>query len=245
MVSSNFAPASSVLDGYDIRDRPQVYARLAGAIYLAVIAMGGLAEGLVMNALVVPGDDPATVDAILRQQALWNWGLTANLIVPLIAVVQLWIEYMLLRPAGRGLALLFVLLNLASLSVEAVSKLFQLMVLPLAREGADGGQAMASMALLGHGLAFNIALIFFGAACLVIGTLIWRSTYLPRFVGVLMQVAGLCYLIACFSELLFPSFARMINPGILLPVLVGEGAFCLWLLVMGVKRSEWRAKVGR
>lgn len=236
------SPASAVLDGYAIRDRPQVYARLAGAIYLGVIVMGGLAEGLVMNTLMVPGDDAATVDAILRHQPLWNWGLAANLIVPLIAVVQLWIEYMLLRPAGRGLALLFVLLNLASLSVEAVSKLFQLMVLPLAQGGADG-QALASMALLGHGLAFNIALIFFGVACLVIGALIWRSTYLPRFLGVLMQIAGLCYLVACFSELLAPSFARLINPGILLPVLVGESAFCLWLLVMGVNRTRWAAKV--
>lgn len=226
---------------YDIRDRPQIYARLAGAIYLAVIVLGGWAEGMVMNNVVVPGDDVATIQAILAHSTLWTWGLTANLVIPLIAVVQLWIEYMLFRPAGRGLALLFLLLNLASLAVESVSKLFQLMVLPLASgtSGAGVDQALASFALMAHGVAFNIALVFFGAACLVSGAIIWRSGYLPRFVGVLMQLAGLSYLVAAFAELLAPSFARAINPGILLPVLIGETSLCLWLLVKGVNVPRW------
>ncbi len=232
---------------YDIQCRPQFYARLAGALYLAVIVLGGLAEGFVTNALVVPGDRLATIEAIVRNPALWQLGLAANLVVPLIAVVQLWIEYLLLRPAGMGLALLFVLLNLASLSVEAVSKLFQLMVLPLATSAAGTPEAaeahrLAAMAMLGHGTAFNIALIFFGAACLVSGALIWRSGYLPRFIGVLMQLAGLSYLIASFAELLAPSVAEVINPAILLPVLIGETAFCLWLLVKGVNVPRWIEK---
>lgn len=244
MASDVFAvdlkPARVARHDGGIQARPQLYARAAGALYLAVIVLGGFAEGYVINAFVAPGDDGATIRAILQNPTLWKVGLTANLVVPLIAVVQLWIEYMLLRPAGKSLALLFVLLNLASLSVEAVSKMFQLMVLPLASSGVPGADAaLASLALLGHGVAFHIALIFFGAACLVSGTLIWRSGYLPRFVGVLMQLAGLSYLVASFAELLAPSFASMITPGILLPVLVGEATFCLWLLIKGVNVGRW------
>ncbi|PPU68258.1 DUF4386 domain-containing protein [Xanthomonas pisi] len=232
---------------YDIQARPQFYARVAGALYLAVIVLGGLAEGYVANALVVPGDAQATLHAIVQHAQLWTLGLAANLVVPLIAVVQLWIEYMLLRPAGRGLALLFVLLNTASLAVEAVSKLFQLMVLPLASGSTSAadpahGFSLAALALLGHEIGFNIALLFFGAACLVSGTLIWRSRYLPRFVGGLMVLAGLSYLVASFAELLAPAFAKLINPGILLPVLVGETTFCLWLLIRGVDRRQWDAR---
>lgn len=55
------------------------------------------------------------------------------------------------------------------------------------------------MALLGHGIAFNSAPIFSGAACLVSGSVIYRSTYLPRTVGVLMLLAGISYLIAAFA----------------------------------------------
>jgi hypothetical protein len=226
--------------GYDIQNRPQIYARTAGAIYLAVIVCGGLSEGLIMNALIVPGNDEATIGNILAKPDLWNLGLIANLIIPLIAVVQLWIEYMLLRPAGKGLALLFLLLNLASLSVEAVSKVFEMMVVPLASDGQD--HAFASMALVGHDISFNVALVFFGAACLINGALIWKSGYLPRFVGVLMQVAGACYLVACFSALFAPAFSNLINPWILLPVLVGETSMCLWLLVMGVNVARWKEK---
>ncbi|WP_237707339.1 DUF4386 domain-containing protein [Xanthomonas oryzae] len=139
------------------------------------------------------------------------------------------------------------LLNIASLSVEAISKVFQLMVLPLASSATgaspEHGFALASMALLGHGIAFNSAPIFFGAACLVSGSVIYRSTYLPRAVGVLMLLAGISYLIAAFAQLLAPEFAATINPGILLPVLVGETTLCLWLLLKGVNRARWDARV--
>ncbi len=231
-------PRARPAAAYDIECDPQPYARLAGAIYLAVILLGGFAEGFVTNVLVVPGDDAATIAAILQRPELWQSGVLANLFVPLIAVPQLWLEYRLLRPAGRELALLFVLLNIAALSVEAVSKVFQLMVLPLASEAPS----LAPLALLGHDVAFYVTLIFFGSACLVIGALIWRSGYLPRVIGVLMGLAGVCYLIACFAELFAPSLGRLINPGILLPVLVGEASFCLWLLIKGVDVARWAAR---
>ncbi len=99
------------------------------------------------------------------------------------------------------------------------------------------------MALLGHGIAFNSAPIFSGAACLVSGSVIYRSTYLPRTVGVLMLLAGISYLIAAFAQLLAPKFAATINPGILLPVLVGETTLCLWLLLKGVNRARRDARV--
>ena len=230
---------------------PQAYARLAGLIYLLVIVFGGFSEGYVMNTLVVAGDAAATGRNILGAPELWRWSVAGNLVVPVIAVVQLWIEYLLLRPVSRNLAWLFVFLNLASLAVEAVSKLFLLMVEPILSGAAGGGafapgqvQALAHLALVGHDIAFNIALIFFGAACLVSGTLIFRSGYLPRAVGVLMQVAGASYLIASFSALVAPAFAGLITPWILLPPLVGESSLCLWLLVRGVNLARWRAHPG-
>jgi len=228
---------------------PQAYARLAGVIYLLVIVFGGFSEGYVMNTLVVAGDAAATARNILGAPDLWRWSVAGNLVVPVIAVVQMWIEYLLLRPVSRNLAWLFVFLNLASLAVEAVSKLFLLMVEPIL-SGAAGGfapgqvQGLAHLALVGHDISFNIALILFGAACLVSGGLIFRSGYLPRAVGVLMQVAGASYLVASFSALAAPAFAGVITPWILLPPLVGESSLCLWLLVRGVNLERWRAHPG-
>lgn len=223
-------------------ERPQAYARAAGGLYLLVIVLGGFSEGYVRGALVVPGDAAATVARIVAAPDLWRLGLATNLAVPLIAVVQLWLEYLLLRPAGRTLALLFVLLNIASLGVEALSKVFELMVLPLAAGGGADTHALAVMALLGHDMAFNVALLFFGVACLISGALIFRSGYLPRAVGVLMQIAGASYLVVTLATLFAPKIADAVSPASFALILAGEGSMCLWLLIMGVNRDRWAAK---
>jgi Domain of unknown function (DUF4386) len=82
-----------------------------------------------------------------------------------------------------------------------------------------------------------------GFTCLVNGHLIFRSGYLPKFVGILLQVAGLSYLLACFSALFAPAFADLIIPAILLPPLIGESSFCLWLLVKGVDGAKWKERM--
>lgn len=232
-----------------IETSPQPYARTAGAIYLLVILFGIFSEGFVMSRLVAPGDAAATARNIAAAPDLWRLATAANLIVPVIAAPQLWIEYLLLRPVSRNLALLFLLLNLVSLGVEAISKLFLFMVEPALAAGRDGAfaaaqtYALSHLALVAHDVAFNIALIFFGAACLVSGGLIFRSGYLPRAIGVLMQLAGLSYLIACLAALLAPAVAKVISPAILLPPLVGETSLCLWLLAKGVDAPRWRARM--
>jgi hypothetical protein len=163
----------------------------------------------------------------------------------------LWIEYLLLRPVNKQLVLLAVLFNLVSLAVEAISKLYLLAVLPTLAGGnssptfdASQSQLLAHLALQSHDIAFNIALIFFGLTCLVNGYLIFKSGYLPKFVGILMQIAGACYLIACFAALFAPAFSDAITPAILLPPLVGESSYCLWLLFKGVNMAKWNERVG-
>jgi hypothetical protein len=56
--------------------------------------------------------------------------------------------------------------------------------------------------------------------------------------GGLMQIAGLSYLIACFAALFAPTFADLIIPAILLPPLIGESSFCLWLLIKAVDSGK-------
>ena len=177
-------------------------------------------------------------------QTLWDVSVAGNLIVPLIAVVQMWIEYLLLRPVNRNLAGLFVLLNLASLAVEAVSKIFLILVksslaISHGAGSADLAYALASYSLRAHNIAFDITLMFFGAACLVSGFLIYHSRYFPRLIGLLMAGAGVSYLVSSLAELVAPGLASILSPAILLPALVGESSFCLWLLIRGVNVRLW------
>ena len=186
---------------HSVEAAPQMYARLAGALYLVIIVLGGFSEGYVANQLLVAGDAAATAQRILADPALWQLSVLANVVVVVCAVPLLWLEYLLLRPVSRQLVLLALLLNLVSLAVEAVSKLFLLLVLPTlagtdyrAAFGLPQQVLLANLELKAHDISFNLALVFFGFTCLVNGYLIFRSGYLPKVVGVLLQVAGACYL---------------------------------------------------
>ena len=86
---------------------------------------------------------------------------------------------------------------------------------------------------------FGFGLIFFGCACLVLGYLIVKSGYLPKILGVMMQIAGICYLANSFALILSPAFAKMIFPAVLLPSFIAELSLCLWLLFKGVDVARW------
>ena len=101
---------------------------------------------------------------------------------------------------------------------------------------------MTSLSVKLHSYGFGVSLIFFGCVCLVWGVLIFRSGYLPRALGVLMQIAGLCYLTNSFVLLLAPKFANRVFLAIIVPAFVGEASLCLWLIVKGVNVEKWNRR---
>jgi hypothetical protein len=74
--------------------------------------------------------------------------------------------------------------------------------------------------------------------------MIFKSGYLPKTIGVLMQIAGVCYLTDSFALILSPAVANRLFPAILVPAFIGETSLCLWLLVKGVNVQRWRELAG-
>ena len=96
------------------------------------------------------------------------------------------------------------------------------------------GSATATAAnILSHESLFR--LVFFGFWCVLIGYLIFRSTFLPRIIGLLMMLAGLSYIM-----FLSPPLVRYLQPYILFFPGVGQISLTLWLLVMGVNVQRWK-----
>jgi hypothetical protein len=81
----------------------------------------------------------------------------------------------------------------------------------------------------------NIAVVLNGFYCLLIGYLIFRSTFLPRILGALMAIAGFGWL-----TFLSPPLAHSLSPYNLASGLLGEGSVMLWLVVMGVNVQRWK-----
>jgi hypothetical protein len=136
-------------------------------------------------------------------------GLTPNLIATAAYLGVTVLFYDLFKPVSRSISLL-----------AAIFSLF----------GCIKG-ALDSF----HIAPFKINnLVFFGFYCLLIGYLIFRSTFLPRILGVLMAFGGLGWL-----TFLFPTLARSLSPYNMAPGILGEGVLTLWLLVMGVNAQRW------
>jgi Domain of unknown function (DUF4386) len=78
----------------------------------------------------------------------------------------------------------------------------------------------------------NVAMVFHGSFCVLIGYLIVRSSLMPRVLGALLVFAGVAWLIY-----LSPQGAHNLAPYNTIVGLLGEGLPFLWMLVMGVRRS--------
>jgi hypothetical protein len=115
--------------------------------------------------------------------------------------------YGIFRPVNRSISWLAASSNLVGLAFEALEL---------------------------HLRGVNVALVFHGIYCLLIGYLVLRSTFLPRILGALMALAGLCWLtlslpLAHYSH----SYSQTLG-------FFGEGSLMLWLLVMGVNVAKWK-----
>jgi hypothetical protein len=221
-------------------------ARVGGALYLLIIAIGALGEAVVRGSIVVPGDLAATAANLRSMEFLWRLGVAGEAVLLCSAVAVAVILYVLLRPAGRELALAGLLFNLVSIAIEGVAALSLASALvPLSSASyltaftPEQAGALAMLAIRSHTTGFGIALIFFGVECVILGILIYRSGYLPKWIGILMAIAGVCYVTNSFAHLLSPPLAARVFPAILLPALVAELSLALWLLLKGVHAGKW------
>ena len=232
-----------------IESSPQLYARIGGALYLVIIVIGLFGEAFVRDKLIVSGDAAATAKNLLASESLWRFHIAAELFLLICAIVLLMILFVLLRPVSRELTLLALFFNLVSIGLEATITMYLVVALfPLGNAAylkafsPEQLYAMATLSLKSHGYGFGVSLLFFGCFCVVVGRVIFRSGFLPRVIGVLMQIAGLCYLTDSFALILAPAFANRLFPAILLPAFVGEASLCLWLLLMGVNVQRWKER---
>lgn len=234
-----------------IETSPQAYARVGGMLYLVIIVAGALGELFVRGSLVVSGDAAATARNILASESLWRLGIAGDLLMHVCDVFVMWAIYVLLRPVNRNLALLTLLFNLIQTAVLVANKSSLLVPLLLLGDAPylkafDPAQlqAWSYIAIRAHEYGFGVGLIFFGCVCLVEGYLIRTSRFLPRVIGWLMQVAGACYLINSFALVVAPAFEARLFPAILVPCLVAELSFALWLAIKGVNVVEWKRRAG-
>jgi hypothetical protein len=214
-----------------IATSPRLRARIIGVVYLLFFLTA------ILGALLTPG----TPTDIMAHQALFRWGFAVSLISLAFYVALTVLFYILFRPVNRTLALLAAFFSLVGCVVQAVGSVFQLAPLVLLSGNQSSAfnvqqlQAMAQTFLNLNVQAGYVGIVFFGLFDIAIGLLIWRSTFLPRILGVPMVVAGLTWL-----AFLSPPLANYLMTPIQVIGFLAEAALMLWLLVRGVNLQRWK-----
>jgi hypothetical protein len=228
---------------------PQFYARTGGLLYLIIIALGVFAEAFARGRIIVFGDAAATATRLTSMETLWRYGIAAEYLAITCAIGLAMIYFVLLMPVSRELTLLATFLRLGSLIVQAVAVMdLTAALFPVSNAvylnafTSEQRAALASFAIRAHSQNYGVALLILGFCFLVHGYLIFRSGFLPKLLGILIQLAGMSYLINSAALLVAPAWSAMLFPLILLPAFIGEASLCLWLLIKGVDVLKWRER---
>jgi len=220
-------------------------ARIAGLLYLIVIATGLFAEVFVRQAFKVSGDASATANNIQSSEMLFRWGFVADLINFVCGLPVVLIIYFLFKRVNKfllQLALIFVIIQTAIIAVNLLNQISTLLILSNnAYLNTFQPKQLATLSQLSlniQGVGYAIGLVFFGFYCLLVGYVIFKSKMVPKFLGILYIISGIGYLINSFTMLLSKGFVNPVFAYLAIPIFIGELSFCLWLLIKGIDNSE-------
>ncbi|HJP86095.1 MAG TPA: DUF4386 domain-containing protein [Gemmatimonadaceae bacterium] len=223
---------------------PLVTARMAGALWLAVIVISTLA--VFGPAIIVAGDAAATAKNILGAELAFRLGVVEEFVGGACYVGVTVLLYQLLKPVSRNLALFSAACGVIGITVGAGLTVRDLGIVSILRAAeaapsdASQLQTVARAAIMAFGLGFKVSMVYFGLQCATVGYLIARSGFIPRVVGILLGVGGSFYVISSLTYLISPALGSVLSPIVIPVAFLGEGSTTLWLLLKGVNVEKWR-----
>ena len=213
------------------------FALIAG---IAMIIMGTTpySEFFVYNKLVIPGNEAETAKNILAHESLFISGIFGYLINFIADVVAAWAFYGLLKPVNGMLSLLTSWFRLVYTIISLAALLNLLTVLRLLDKaeyltvfGTNQLNAQVMLSLHAFRDGWTFGYYFFGIHLILLGYLIFRSTYIPKLIGILLMLDGLGWIIFTIKPVLFPN----VNLDYIGITFFGELVLLLWLLIKGSK----------
>ena len=224
---------------------PRTKGRFAAALYLLYIIAGVIAQGFISDRLVVFRDAATTAANILANQSTYRLGLTVYLIEMAGQIATVVLFYQLLKPVSRTGAMLAAAFELTGCGIKIFSRLFYfapLLVLGgstsyLSAFNKEQLDAIALLLLRINNYGAAIALAFFGFSTLLQGWLIYRSGFLPRWLGVIAMIGGIGWL-----TFLSPSMGMSVFLYVAVYALIGVLITVVWLLTVGIDEERWRQR---
>ena len=224
----------------------QRYAKVAGVLILVSIVAGGFGEAYAPSRLIVANDAAATVANIKSFDFTYRQGFAAFLIESFADITLALLFYALLKPVSKELSLLAAFFGLMGTALFAFAELFYLAPTLLLTGGqwkafsTDQINELVLVSLKFYQFAAMIFSGYYGIAWIVRAYLMFRSGYLPKFLGMLMSIGGIGFLTRNFLLVLAPAYA---SPLLLMLLFPGALVLMVWLLVKDVDMRLWNARV--
>ncbi len=218
--------------------------RFAGLLYVVTSIVGFFAMGYVPGKVIVHGNAAATAHNIWAHETLFRLGIAGEVIGQAGFIFVALALYDLLKGVSRWQASLMVMLIVVSVPIAFVNELNSIAALVLVRGDAflsvldkTQREALAMLFIKLHGQGFVVAEMFWGLWLFPLGLLVYRSHFLPRFLGVWLDLAGVGWVVLSLTGILLPEYQDKVDQ-YLQPAIIGEIVFMLWLLIMGGKPPE-------
>lgn len=232
-------------------ESPKTLARLAALFFLLTIIGGIVAQMFISQRLVNFKDAAATATNILSHKGLFQLGFAVYLVEMACQAVTAGLLYRLLKPVNPTIALLSLLLEITGVIIKTFARVFFISPLYVLEASASGGtgvvgtilsgfseaqlQSLALILLKVNDFGAATALALFGMSTPLIGYLIFKSTFLPRWLGALVMVAGIGWLAFLYPPLGYSMFMIIAPLGLLSAIIK-----IFWLLVFGVNEEKWK-----
>jgi hypothetical protein len=240
-----------VTSGMTSEISPRAVGRYIGALFLVLIVGGVIAQGFVAERLINFGDAEATAANILANKGLLRAGFAIFLIEMTCQVALTGLWYVLLRPVNRSVALVAAFIDLAGGIVKTFARVFFIAPLWVLSAGEPGSatahalpgfspeqvQSIALVLFRVNDDGAATAMVFFGFSCVLNGYLVFRSGFLPSWLGALGMLAGLGWLTFLYPPLGRGAFMYAAVFGLLTSAIM-----IYWLLVPGVKEDKWHLR---
>jgi hypothetical protein len=215
--------------------------RLAGLLYLLTSIVGFFAMMYVPSKFIVHGNAAATASNIAASETLFRLGIAGELIGQAGFIFVAMALYELLRGVNRWHASLMVILLVVQIPIAFLNELNYIAALLLVR-GADflsifdkpQREALAMLFLNLHFHGYVVNEIFWGLWLFPLALLVYRSRFLPRFLGVWLALGGFSWVTLSLTGVVSPQYYDKVFT-YSQPAAFGEIALMLWLVIKGAK----------
>jgi hypothetical protein len=220
-------------------------ARIAGVLYLLVGVFGGFAEGFVDPKVYVAGNAGATAGNVVANAGLVRMGVVAHLLDGTFFVFLAMALYVLFEHVNKSVARAMLVLVALATGIICLNAVFQFEGLRVATDssyatafGTAGSNALVLLLLDTQHYGTLSAQVFFGLWLAPIGYLARKSGLFPKWLGDLLIVGAVCYLVDLLAAFLVPDFAQKIHTFVVIPCAVAEISMVVYLLAVGVRTPK-------